>query len=148
MADIKRGFEWRLYRNTGTYAIPVWNEVDEAGDIDLPLKKDEIEMNLRRNRGVKTVLSGMSDWPIEFDLAHEPAQEDFIAIRDAYLNGTTIDFAVADGNIATPGTFYVRAVCEVIEFPFSPKMKDGDVIKVKAKPSANSTNAPITVTVV
>lgn len=151
MPGIKRGFEWRLYRNTATgataFASPTWNEVENASDIDAPLKRESIEMLLRKFRGAKTVVGGPSEWPIEFDLAYVPADADFVAFRDAYVNGTPIDVAVVDGDITASGTWGVRAVCEVIEFPINAKMKEGSIFKIKLEPSANADDPPAMINV-
>ena len=62
------GRRWRVYRNTGTYAIPVWTAVTERKDIGLPMTKDEIE-SLRDGAEFKEYLKGYKDLSFETEIS-------------------------------------------------------------------------------
>ena len=58
----------------------------------------------------------------------------FTAIKDAYFNNTTIDVAVMDGDITTPGNQGLRAVMEVTNFSRTEPLEEAITVSVTIKP--------------
>lgn len=135
----------KLYRNTGTYATPTWNEVPNVRDLTVSLDKAEADTSTRLGK-FKTVRGSLRNVSIDWGMVQDPADADWIALRDAFLNDTQVDLAVADGPIATTGTQYFRAVCEIMKFQMNQALTDVLMTDVSAKPTYND-NAPTYVTV-
>jgi predicted secreted protein len=49
----------KFYRNTGTYAVPVWDLVGNVKDLTLSLEKDETDVTTRSSGGWKEFVEGL-----------------------------------------------------------------------------------------
>src|SRR5262245_2768193 len=99
----KVGLNCKAYRNTGNFASPVWNEITIARDLTINLTKDDADSSVR-GQTWRTRLSTLKDAQVDLNVLHDPSVDDYNVLRDAFLNDTVIDFAFADGAIATTGT--------------------------------------------
>lgn len=102
------GLDQKIYRNTGTYGTPVWNEITITMDLTTNHESEKAEARIRGNSAVQTKPLHQRD-PIDLTILADTAVDDYNALRDAWLNRTVLDLAVADGAIATTGTQYWRA---------------------------------------
>ena len=130
MANKKRlGGECFTYRNTGTFASPVWNEITNIEDNSLPLSKGQGEF---KSRGSKYVLKkgGKIESGVEFKYVYDPGDDDWVALRDSFFNGTAIEMAIMDGPIATTGNQGLRASMEVMEIPRDEPLEEGVSVAV------------------
>lgn len=142
MPDKKRlGGECKLYRNTGTYGTPTWNEVTEVEDLSLGLSKGAGEFRTRASKWVKKK-GGKIEASLEWKHIYDPGDDDFVVIRDAFLNSTSLDISVFDGAIATAGNQGLRANMEILEFPVDEPLEDGVSIAVSAAPTI-ADNEPV-----
>ncbi len=141
----KVGIDCRAYRNTGTYGTPTWNEITIARDVTLGLDKDEAEASIRGVRW-KMRLPTLKDAQITLEILHDPSVDDYNVLRDAYLNDTVLDIALADGVIATTGTQYFRSDQYVFGFTRKEPLTDALTVEIPLK-LAYSVNAPVFVTV-
>ena len=132
--DKKIGDDCKAYHNTGTYPVPVWNEVTNIEDLSLPLSKTLAEF---KTRGSKWILkrSGKIDSGIEFKYIYDKADDDWSVLRDGFLNNTPIEFAIMDEAIATSGAQGLRATCEVVEMPMDQPLEDGVSIAMSIAPA-------------
>ena len=64
---IKLGMEAKLYRNTGTYALPTWVEMINVKDLTLNLEAGEADVTTRGNAGWKATIAALKDGSIEFE---------------------------------------------------------------------------------
>lgn len=101
------GKDFNVFRNTGTYAVPVWNKVTKSRDASVSVDWDTAEVKNRSSNFVKEKPT-FKRVQGEFECSYDTAPDDFVALRDAALNGTSIDLWFADGEDAT-GTQGVRA---------------------------------------
>ena len=74
------------------------------------------------------------------------ADDDFGAIRDAFLNHTAVEFAVMDGDIATAGSQGLRASCMVTNFSRNEALEEAITVSVTVKPTF-SANPPTWMTI-
>ena len=65
----------------------------------------------------------------------DTGDDDFTAIKDAFFNGTTIEFAVMDGNVATSGSQGLRATMSITNFSRSEALEEAITVSVTAKPT-------------
>jgi hypothetical protein len=65
---VRLGLDAKLYRNTGTYAAPVWNEVKNVKDLTLNLEAGEADVTTRGNNGWRATLATLKDGSVEFEM--------------------------------------------------------------------------------
>jgi len=137
----KLGLEAKLYRNTGTYGTPSWNEITNVKDLTLNLDKGEADVTTRGNNGWKATVATLKDASIEFDMVWDTADADFTAIKDAWLNNTTIELVALDGDIAVAGHQGLRATMMVTKFSRKESLEEALMVSVSVKPTY-AANAP------
>jgi len=141
---IRLGLNAKLYRNTGTYASPTWNEIGNVKDVTLNLESAEADVTVRANNGWRATVPTLKDASIEFEMVWDTADEDFQSIRDAYLNVTTLDVLALDGPVSgagSTGNQGLRAVCNVTGFSRSEPLEEALSVSITVKP-AYSVNPP------
>jgi hypothetical protein len=143
---VKLGLDARLYRNTGTYASPVWNEVKNVRDVTLNLETGESDVSTRGNGGWRANISTLKDASLEFEMMWDTADDDFTALRTAFLTNGSIEFAVLDGGSAQSGSQGLRATMAIMNFTRTEPLEEAIKVSVTAKPTY-ATDAPSWMTV-
>ena len=136
------GLDAKLYRNTGSFAAPAWNEVSNVKDVTLTLEAGEADVTTRGNNGWRATVATLKDAGIEFEMVWDSADPDFAAVRDAFLNRGAVEVAVMDGPIATSGSQGLRATCMVTKFTRTEPLEEAITVAVTIKPTF-SANPPI-----
>lgn len=106
-AGVKVGLGCKLYYNAGTFGSPTWTLINITQDLDLNLEKGKAESKRRGNTWTKT-LPVTKTGPVEFKILADTSDPTYQVLRDAFLNDTVLDVAIAEGPIATSGTEYER----------------------------------------
>lgn len=135
------GLDCKLYRNTGTYAAPTWDEVTNCRDATLNMEKGEADVTTRANSGWRAVKGALKDASVDFSMVWSAGDADFEAFRDAFLNNTLIDVAVMDGDITVSGNQGLRAEMEVLGFTRNEALEEAVTVDVRIRPGY-SANAP------
>lgn len=138
---VKLGLDARLYRNTGSYASPVWNEVTNVKDLTLNLEAGEADVSTRGNNGWRATVARLKDASIEFEMILDTGNDDFVSIRDAFLAGAALEFAVMDGPINAAGSQGLRASCAITKFSRNESLEEAISVSVTLKPT-HSANPP------
>ena len=138
---VKLGMDAKLYRNTGTYASPTWNEVKNVKDVTLNLEAGEADVTTRGNAGWRANIATLKDASLEFEMVWDTADDDFTAIRTAFLTNAAIEFAVLDGPVATSGSQGLRASMAITNFSRAEPLEEAIKVSVTAKPTY-ATNPP------
>lgn len=138
---VKLGMDAKLYRNTGSYGSPVWNEVKNVKDVTLNLEAGEADVTTRGNGGWRANIATLKDASIEFEMVWDTADDDFTAIRTAFLTNAAIEFAVLDGPVATSGSQGLRASMAITNFSRAEPLEEAIKVSVTAKPTY-ATNPP------
>ncbi len=141
---IRLGLNAKLYRNTGTYASPTWNEIGNVKDVTLNLESAEADVTVRANNGWRATVPTLKDASVEFEMVWDSEDEDFEAIRDAYLDNTTLEILALDGpetGAGSSGNQGLRAECNVTSFSRSEPLEEALSVSVTLKP-AYSVNPP------
>lgn len=105
---IKPGWQHKIYRNTGTYGSPTWNEIDGVKDVNVTQSATEDDVTLRRHGGFKATGVPERDLMIAFTMLQDGEDADYVALDAAWWSGDLIDVAAVDGDIETSGTVGVR----------------------------------------
>lgn len=140
--SVKLGMQAKIYRNTGTWAAPTWVEIGNVKDVTLNLETGEADVTTRGNAGWRATLGTLKDASVEFEMVWEPADAEFSAIKDGFFNGTNVDLAVMDGDIAQTGTQGLRAEFSITAFSRNEPLEEAVTVNVTAKP-AYSANPPV-----
>ncbi len=139
--SVKLGLDAKMFRNTGTYSTPVWNEIKNVRDVTLSLETGEADATTRGNNGWRATVATLKDGSVEFDMVWDSADDDFTAIRDAFLNKTALELAVMDGDIATTGSQGLRASFMITNFSRNEPLEEAITASVTVKPTY-SANPP------
>jgi len=124
------GYDNALYVNTGTYAVPVWTEIDLARDLQHGLDVAGVDVSCRRTarNGREAEAAGLGKWMAEFDSIVPDANETNTGYDDlltANRNRTTVDILVVEGGTKdTDGADATRAICNVLGGRKSEPLKD------------------------
>mgnify|MGYP002625510861 FL=1 len=94
---VRLGLEAKLFRNSGSYASPTWEELPNVKDLTLNVEAGEADASTRGNGGWRATLATLKDGSIEFEMIWDTADAGFTAIKDAFFNNTPIEFAALDG---------------------------------------------------
>jgi len=132
---VKLGMDAKLYRNTGSYGSPVWNEVKNVKDVTLNLEAGEADVTTRGNGGWRANIATLKDASLEFEMVWDTADDDFTAIRTAFLANAAIEFAVLDGPVATSGSQGLRASMAITNFSRAEPLEEAIKVSVTAKPT-------------
>lgn len=136
------GLEAKLYRNTGTYATPVWNEIPNVKDLTINLEKGEADVSTRGTGGWRQKRGTLKDANIEFQMHDDPDDADLTVLRDAFMDADVIDFVALNGAVATSGSNGLRALMEVFSFSRGEPLEEGLTIDVRLQPTYELTNVP------
>jgi predicted secreted protein len=137
----------KFYRNTGTYAVPVWDLVGNVKDLTLSLEKDETDVTTRSGGGWKEFVDGMKDATVEFGMLWDTGDADFDAFQGAFINNTAVEVLVLDGLVATSGSEGLRATMMVKSFTRNENLGEALMVDVSLRPVKNANAAPAWYTV-
>ncbi len=103
------GMNAKLYRNSGTSFLEPASftganikEVTNVRDLTLGLDKATADVTTRGNGGWRAMVGTLKDGSVEFEMIADQADENYVAIREAWLTDTPIQFAVMSGLMTAP----------------------------------------------
>ena len=132
--------------NTGTYATPVWNEVKNVRDVTLNLETGESDVSTRGNGGWRANIAMLKSASLEFEMMWDTVDDDFVAIREAFLANGSMEFAVLDGPSTLSGSQGLRSTTAIMNFTRTEPLEEAIKVSVTAKPTY-ATDAPSWMTV-
>ena len=144
--SVKLGMEAKLYRNDGDYEVPDWVEMKNVRDLTLNNEKGEADVTTRKNNGWRATIGTLKDGTIEFEMVWDTDDANFTAIREAYFDNNSVEFAVMDGDIDTLGSQGLRATMSIMNFTRNEPLEEAITVSVTAKPTY-AENAPEWMTV-
>ena len=81
----KLGLDAKLYRNTGTFATPVWDIIGNVKDLTLNLETGEADVSTRANNGWRATVGTLKDASLEFAMVWDTGDTDFTEIGRAHV---------------------------------------------------------------
>jgi len=138
--DFRTGLQCKTYYNSATYASPTWVEIVNIRDEDLDMTIGEADMSRRASDWEEIVVT-LKKGTFNFDVVYKYGDAVFTVLLNAFLNRTAVEFAFADGAIATSGTLYLRATCYVGGVKQNRKLTEGVTYPFTLRVAA-SDNAP------
>jgi len=136
----KSGRQAKTYRNIASWASPSWSEMKIVKDVLRDSKWGDDDASTRESVFELSILTLLSS-PINLQVAHVPANAHYIALREAFENGTTVEMLVLDGDVTTAGSRGIRADWHVVEFPEAQPLK-GEMMHEVVLKMAQTGNAP------
>lgn len=136
------GLDCVLHFNSGTYAIPTWGSVDNAKDVKLNLEAGESDASRRASAGWKETLTTLKDASIDVEMVYENGDADYETLRDAFLNGTVLDVAAMDQDIANSGAEGLRMQAKVASLSRDEGLENTVMLSVKLRPTPNADSPP------
>jgi hypothetical protein len=144
---IKLGMDAKLYRNTGSFASPTWNLIPNVKDLTLSLETGEADVTTRGNNGWRATVATLKDGSVEFEMIWDTEDDDFTAIRNAFLNNTSLELAILDGLSSVAGSQGLRASFMITGFTRNEPLEEAITVSVSAKPTY-SANPPAWMTTI
>ena len=135
------GMNAKLYYNTGSYASPTWTLIDNVRDLTLNLERGDTDITTRGGAGWRQSVATLADGSIDFGMVWDTADTVFTAIKNAFVNNTTVEFLALDGLQATTGSQGLRATMAITSFSRNEGLEDALTVDVSAK-TAYADNAP------
>jgi len=139
------GLNCKLYRNTGTYGSPTWNEIVNVRDVTLNQTSDSADAS-KRASAFKINVATLKDLSCNFEMVYVSGDDDWTTLKTAYYGSTVIEFAVLNGGSAVSGTLGVRFSAQVKDFTISQGLNDVEKAAVVLT-VAQSSNDPSEMTV-
>jgi len=136
--SFRLGLDAKLYLNTATYESPTWSEVDAARDVTLNLEAGEADVTRRGSAGWRETMAALKDASVEFELVYDTTDSNCTAIREAFMDRSTIEAAVMDGDITTVGTQGLRATMSVLNFSRNEPLEEALTVSVTIKPGPSA----------
>jgi hypothetical protein len=136
------GKDAKLYRNTGSYGTPTWNECDNVKDLSLTLTKAEYDATRRASGGWRETIGTIKDIEVSFNAVYSPTDADITAFKTAYLNNATIEIWVLSGVRTDAEAEGPRMTCHVVEMSREEQLEGGQELTIKLKPAPNANAAP------
>jgi len=115
-----------------------WNELDNAADVTLNLTAAEADITTRANGGWKATAATLKDGSIDFEMVWKPADTGFLAIQDAWNDGTELAMACMDGDITTTDNQGLASNFVVTNFTRTEPLTEAMKVSVTIKPSSFS----------
>lgn len=148
MTDLERpiaGYEAKTYYDSaGNTATPTWVELKNVQNCNEPSDMTEVEVNSRASKR-KRFIAGLESAPLEFDYLYVQGGTDakFNFLIAKYRNRQPIHMAVADGNIATDGTYYIRDWYQITKAEKKGELEGAVVYSFRAVPTIHLTAGAI-----
>lgn len=127
------GHKFKFYRNTGSFASPVWSLIAEIGDLSLDdLTMGIAELKRRANLWTKGLASMIQLASVSFKLIFGLDRTSFEAMRGYFLAGTTKEYAIMSGAIDAPsGAEGWRLPLVIAQFPWNQALEEVSNFDVK-----------------
>lgn len=132
----KIGLDAKLYRSGGEWGSGSWSEITSARDVTLNLEQGTAEV-AKRGMSWKQYLAALKDASIEFELAYDGSDANFTALKTAFMDGTKVEMAVMDGDIAATGSQGLHAEMIVTNFSRNEPLEEILTVSVTLKPAAS-----------
>ena len=141
MADAILGLNCKAYyQTTGTRAAwpasgtaPNLSEITNIRDVTLNLEKGESDVTTRGGSGWRQTKGTLKEGSVEFEMVWDSEDAAFTAIKEAYMNGTTIACAFLDGESDTAGSQGLWADFDVINFSRNEALEEAVKVSVTLK---------------
>lgn len=129
-AGLFAGVSNKIYRDTASsWSTPTWDEITAAVDVQLPLERGTAEVKARLSEWIQHLVT-LKSGRITFKMIADTSIADYNILRDAFINGTQIIYAVADQGIAVSGADYFKVTGVVTGFQLTQNLEEANMVDV------------------
>ena len=84
-----------------------------------------------------TSIAALKDASVEFNMVYDLADVDLVAIRDSFLNNTSLRFMILDGDmgVAAAGSQGLRATFMISDFKLPQNLEEACMVEISMKPT-------------
>jgi len=137
---VRLGKDACLYRNTGSYASPTWDIIDNVRDLTLGLEMDGADASIRSYGGYAADEPTLLRVPVSFNMNYDTADTDWEALRAAFFGRTAVECLILDRATAA-GAQGMRASFKLHKFGRGEPLAGIQTTDVEMKPCI-AINAP------
>ncbi len=132
------GMNAKLYYGTAEAALASLNPIDNVKDLTLALDAGEADITTRANSGWRATAATLREATLTWDMLWDTADTAFTAIKDAYLGGTTLEFAALDQGKLVGGSQGLKGAFSITSFTRNEPIEEALTVSVTAKLSTFS----------
>ena len=113
LGRVDLGKDAKVYRNTGTWAAPVWSEVSVLSNVSNNVEKNQATYQRRSDDWIKTRGTG-KDATVEIELPHASSDANIRALRRSLLADEPVELLIMSKTRTTAGAEGLRATFECV----------------------------------
>lgn len=133
MADFILGMNAKIYYGTAEANLGDLIELTNVRDVTLTLDAGEADVTTRANSGWRATAATLRECSIEFEMVWKPADAGFVAIKTAFLAGSTLELAALDGGKAVAGSQGPKGSFSITSFSRPEPLEEAITCSVTAK---------------
>jgi len=126
------GMDGKAYQGPADTAIGSLTEIANIKDVTVSLEAGEADVTTRGNSGWRATAPTLRECTAEFEMLWKPADASFVAIKNAFLNGTTLAMAFLSGEQSSAGEGPLGNFA-ITNFTRSEPLEEGMTVSVTAK---------------
>jgi hypothetical protein len=131
-----------MYRNTGTYGVPVWQLMTNVRDVKTDRKKATADATTRGTGKYRAKIGTLREFSVTTEVVADNTDADYLFFVSAYDNDTVVDMLILNGPVGTSGSRGLRANLNVTDLSDSQPLEGVEMISVSLE-VAISANAPV-----
>lgn len=141
MAGPLNGLLAKAYYSSNGVAGAGWTALNIIGDVQINASRANSPVKERASDFEKTI-AGQVALEATFTMTRRTNNAQYEALRDAFLNNTSIGVAFMTGAINTNGSEGWQFDAVVTDFPIGEPLDDASTIEVTVKPALSSNTEP------
>jgi hypothetical protein len=127
------GMNAKIYIGETGDEVADMSVMDNCSDVTLSMDRGEADITTRANQGWRSMVGTLRECSVEFKQIWKPGDANFESIKDAFLNSTTVELAVLDGDKDTVGSQGPKGSFSITGFKRNEPLEEAITIDVTAK---------------
>lgn len=126
----------KIYQGAADTALGSLTEMDNVRDVTLTMEAGEADVTTRANSGWRATAATLKECSAEFEMIWQPGDAGFEAVKDAFIDSTSLSLAVLSGDKDTSDTEGVHGNFTITNFTRNEPLEEGVTVSVTAKLSS------------
>ena len=133
MPTVLMGKDAKIYEGVAAAALGALTEMSNVKDVKLNLSAGEADTTTRSNSGWRATSPGLRECQVEFEMLWLDTDACFVAMKAAFLAGTTVELAILDRDRATGGANGPKGAFAITGFVRNEGLEEAISVSVTAK---------------
>ena len=133
MADFILGMNAKAYFGPADTPLESLTEMGNVRDVTLTLEAGEADITTRANSGWRATAPTLRECTCEFEMVWKSGDAGFEAVKDAFLNATTLALAVLTDAKTATGAEGPRGNWSITNFSRNEALEEAITVSVTAK---------------